>query len=566
MSSQDGVYARDLQIIDFWNRFEKVRKLPAPVRYRLPRDVSPRRHWALAVQDEELLQEMLRQQCLMLGPETSCNLTDIKEIKGGKLLGDARDAIKARFQDLGVDLHSKDVTPLVYFLCKVCDGNLVALVRDQRKVVAVGVVAGGYRFQPGKCPHQIPVVWLHKQAFLTSSDIGPGLTKLNASSGPVAEIEASVLAFGELGWCDFRKTAQKAAPSELRPPPLGSEAPGTAAPPRLTGMEREVEEMLARKGQVILYGPPGTGKTYHAERVALELIARANFSCTAAQLGPQQRCEIGGKDGTVGYLSTCTFHPMYSYEDFVEGYRPIGEGGFRLVSGIFRRVAEAASKMPRKQFVLVVDEINRGNIPKIFGELITLLELSKRESLYCSLPLSQEPFTVPRNLWIIGTMNTADRSISLLDTALRRRFAFKELMPQPQLLAGIDGLSLETWLRALNRRIVKALGRDSRNLQVGHAYLLSVTSLDDLAKVIRYDLWPLLQEYCYEDPTKLVAILGKLFDQERADLNWKLFQSQEELRSALEAMTDQEDTIADPEEEPWDEGLVLTEDDEEALL
>lgn len=333
------------------------------------------------------------------------------------------------------------------------------------------------------------------------------------------------------------------AARESTPPPL----------PSLEGVARQVVDMLDRKGQVILYGPPGTGKTYHAERIALEVVARQNFNCLPAQLSDRQRDAVRGRSGAHPYIVSCTFHPMYSYEDFIEGYRPDGDG-FKLEPGIFRRMVAAAQAQPEKRFVLIIDEINRGNIPKIFGELITLIEASKRGRMSAHLPLSKEPFTVPENLWIIGTMNTADRSISLLDTALRRRFAFKELLPEPHLLRSGDiaGVTLSTWLRALNRRIVEQLGRDGRNLQVGHAYLMPdgkpPATVSHMGEIFRDELWPLLQEYCYEDPNKLANILaaaqGGVFDPKGANLRFDLFEPgrETELAQALRAIVAPEDT------------------------
>ena len=262
---------------------------------------------------------------------------------------------------------------------------------------------------------------------------------------------------------------------------------------------------------------------------------------------------------------------MYSYEDFIEGYRPDGDG-FQLEAGIFKRMAIAAQAQPNKRFVLIIDEINRGNIPKIFGELITLIEASKRGTTASLLPLSKEPFTVPPNLLVVGTMNTADRSILLLDTALRRRFAFKELLPEPHLLrsGSIADISLSTWLRALNRRIVEQLGRDGRNLQVGHAYLMPsgkpAATLARIGEIVRDELWPLLQEYCYEDPNKLANILaadkGGIYDREAANLKFDLFEPgrEEELVPALMAVVTPEDKKHDA---LLDEDVLDDEDAEE---
>ena len=309
-------------------------------------------------------------------------------------------------------------------------------------------------------------------------------------------------------------------------------APGHCpSPPRLTGIPARIQAILERKGQIILYGPPGTGKTYWAEVTARELAARASFGRTFEQLTSEQKACILGDDGMV---RLCSFHPAYGYEDFLEGFRPESVNGqmhFTLRDGVFKKVCQDAYARPDHRFYLIIDEINRGDIPRIFGELLSVLEKDKRGKAIL-LPLTGKPFRVPDNVYVIGTMNTADRSIALLDTALRRRFGFIELMPDTSIFgdAAVGGVPLGPWLRALNERVCEYVGRDARNLQIGHAYLLEgehpIGDFLTFAKVIQDDILPLLEEYCYEDYTTLEKILGaSLIDIQKQHIRQELFEA-----------------------------------------
>ncbi len=245
--------------------------------------------------------------------------------------------------------------------------------------------------------------------------------------------------------------------------------------------------------------------------------------------------------GSMGPLTVLTFHPSYSYEDFVEGFRPSDAGGgsltVRLEDGVFKRICRTALANPGKPYLVLVDEINRANLAKVFGELITLLEKDKR-GLPVTLPQSKESFVIPDNVYLLGTMNTADRSIKLLDAALRRRFAFLELMPRLELLRGgkVEGLELEDFLGELNRRIA---AREGREKQIGHSFLLGpdgepVADPEDFARRFRQEILPLLQEYCYDDYGALSEYLGEvLVDREGRRLNERVLDKPEELIATL---------------------------------
>ena len=280
----------------------------------------------------------------------------------------------------------------------------------------------------------------------------------------------------------------------------------------------------------ILYGPPGTGKTYATARRCVEICdgqdpksdeeTRARY----AELVEEERIEF------------ITFHQSYGYEEFVEGLRPeTGQAGsdsqtspgFRLVAedGVLKRIASRARQsINSAPYVLVIDEINRANVSKVLGELVTLLEEDKRQGaeneISVVLPHSGDCFTLPSNLYILGTMNTADRSIALLDTALRRRFEFVELAPDPEKLeeaANAAGIDLPAVLRSINERLEWLIDRDH---QIGHAWLMNAETREDVDRIMRHKIIPLIAEYFYDDWKKVRAVLGGTGDfVERKSLN-----------------------------------------------
>ena len=247
-----------------------------------------------------------------------------------------------------------------------------------------------------------------------------------------------------------------------------------------------------------------------------------------------------GTPASVGPLTRVTFHPSYTYEDFIEGFRPDAGGAsglsLTLEDGVFKRVCRAAQANPGRPYLLLIDEINRGNVAKIMGELLTLLERDKR-GLTLTLPQSKETFSVPLNVFLLGTMNTADRSIKLLDAALRRRFAFLECMPDSELLHGaaVGDLALDDFLDGLNQRIARFEGREK---QVGHSYLLvdgqPVDEVEEFAARFREEILPLLQEYCYDEYAMLAKFIGsELVDADAGTLDVEKVDDAEQLVAAL---------------------------------
>ena len=298
--------------------------------------------------------------------------------------------------------------------------------------------------------------------------------------------------------------------------------------PAMSGVRFE----SSRDRNVILYGPPGTGKTYHVVNVCLDLLN--------AEHNPDDRASVTDTYQTLlnaGRIRFLTFHQSFSYEDFVEGirptlttdadsteHRPSGEPDelrYSIVDGIFKAICHSAALVPDKAFVLVIDEINRGNISGIFGELITLIEDDKRlgrtEALTAVLPYSRKTFGVPDNLFIVGTMNTADRSLTGLDLALRRRFAFIEYPPNPSALTDADGpwevhgIRIADMLERLNLRLAALRGSE---YAIGHAFFMSLADPDrrtfaDLSDIFRRRVIPLLREYFFDDPEGIRLALGQ---------------------------------------------------------
>ena len=289
-------------------------------------------------------------------------------------------------------------------------------------------------------------------------------------------------------------------------------------------MELAPSELPLKKSEgslnQILYGPPGTGKTYNVVRYAVELIEGKKINPDESYSDVKSRYE---KYCSSGQIKFTTFHQSLSYEEFVEGIRPVVVDRFgndtnlahadttviyRPYNGVFKALCEKAAKSPNLNFIAIIDEINRGNISRIFGELITLIEDSKRGTSVI-LPYSQTEFSVPPNLYILGTMNTADRSIAMLDTALRRRFNFIEMMPRPSLLGNCGGVDLCELLTALNERIEYYYDREHA---IGHAYFMNtngcIKTLNELRDVFASRIIPLLQEYFFDDYERIKLILN----------------------------------------------------------
>ena len=276
----------------------------------------------------------------------------------------------------------------------------------------------------------------------------------------------------------------------------------------------------------ILYGPPGTGKTYYTAYYSVAICDDLSIE----ELEKKSYGEVLERFNTLkkeGRIAFTTFHQSYGYEEFIEGIRPVMAGEeekksieYEIVPGVFKKFCDEAALVDDEPYIFIIDEINRGNISKIFGELITLIEGTKRkgerEELSAFLPYSQEEFGVPNNVYILGTMNTADRSIALMDTALRRRFNFIEMMPDCRTVEDVvirqDGkeVNIGNVLDIINRRIEFLFDREHT---IGHAFFTSLkngdsNSIERLADIFKNSIIPLLQEYFYDDYEKIRLVLG----------------------------------------------------------
>lgn len=379
------------------------------------------------------------------------------------------------------------------FLRRMKVDDVVVTVRGSR--VYVGVVAGEPTWHPDAGPgerRQRKVEWANPEAPIDRGRLSRLAQGKLRGQTTVSDLGDTAREFADLVGLDLGVVEQP-------PPPPPREALLASATDTLAselllprGWLEEAIDLLRDKGQVVFYGPPGTGKTYVARALSEHLTA----------------------DG--GNFDLIQFHPSYAYEDFFEGFRPraavdgSGTIAFELVPGPLRRLASSAAADPDHPYLLVIDELNRANLAKVFGELYFLLEY-REETI--SLQYSDEPFTLPRNLFVIGTMNTADRSIALVDAAMRRRFAFVPFFPTEQ---PIDGL-LRRWLHhqglpptaaelleELNRRL------GDSEIAVGPSYLMTPRAATEtgLDRIWRSSILPLLEEHFYGADTDVPRRFG----------------------------------------------------------
>lgn len=378
------------------------------------------------------------------------------------------------------------VEEILAFVTKISVGDVVLTTSDQN--VYLGDVTGDWTYEAsdgGRSNLRRAVDWRNEDAPLDFAELPTPLPARLQSGSTILDLTADLALIdalinagseGEEGEADGRPPRHEhlAEPSQALADELFVDLAWLA----------EVGDLLDERRQVIFYGPPGTGKTYIARKLAADLV------------GPEQ-------------VKLVQFHPAYTYEDFFEGYRPApgateGTISFELKPGPLRQLVNRAREHPEQAFVLIIDEINRANLAKVFGELYFLLEYRDQavDLLYSA---DDEGFTLPTNLYVIGTMNTADRSIALIDAAMRRRFAFVALDPDTEPTKSLLGKwsthhGLGTIASALLAELNKRI--EDPDFRIGPSYFMKgvapdAHSAERLERVWRTSILPLLQEHHY---------------------------------------------------------------------
>ena len=391
------------------------------------------------------------------------------------------DLIAPLKQHYGADTSQKNSADMLYgFAYEMKPGDIVFAKKGRSTIVGRGVVTSDYYYDGNHeiHPHLRKVKWTHKGEWKTDSMLAmKTLTNITKYSDLVKQLNKMI---------DGDSVKQE-SPTDYKPLPNYESYTDKNFFEEVFVTEGEfwkLRNLLLRKKNLILQGAPGVGKTFAARRLAYAIM--------------------GEKDDSK--VMQVQFHQNYSYEDFVMGYKPNENGGFYLSYGIFHKFCRHASTDKEHPYFFIIDEINRGNLSKIFGELLMLIESDYRDKPI-QLSYNDETFAVPSNIYITGMMNTADRSLAMIDYALRRRFSFFEMKPGFETNAFNNYISI--WATSQLRNLISAIIELNKVITdddslgsgfcIGHSYLCNLDKDFDLESIVEYDIIPMLREYWFDN-------------------------------------------------------------------
>ena len=393
-----------------------------------------------------------------------------------------KDELKLKFQEIFNDKssHMHDVHASWQFVHEMQIGDIIFVKQGMGKIIGRGIIESEYEYNPSKSYHNIRKVkwtnkgnWPYNYAKLPMKTL-TDITNLNEMRNNISELISGEEIIDEPKEDSYLKYSSEDFLEEVY----------------INEDDYDIlVKLLKHKKNLIVEGAPGVGKTYLAKRLAYSIMGEKDFN----------------------RVMMVQFHQSYSYEDFVMGYRPINDG-FKLKHGSFYNFCKKAEIDDENDYFFIIDEINRGNLSKIFGELFMLIENDKRgDKNKIQLLYSDELFFIPKNVHIIGLMNTADRSLAMIDYALRRRFAFFDLKP------GFSSDGFVSYQNELNDErfdnlvlALKELNEEIKNdeslgegFRIGHSYLSNLKDCENLDFIVEYELIPLLREYWFDEPDKV---------------------------------------------------------------
>jgi 5-methylcytosine-specific restriction protein B len=440
--------------------------------------------------------------------KVTLDVEHLRVLPAGVAAGAVQHAVDEDYKHLGYVEREDNKTAVFAFLSVMKPGDVVLFQHSGS--VRVGVVLGEPEHHEDNRRMGRKVRWMDESHAIT--DLPRHVQRQLSTPGIIVDVTRVIQALESLLPAEAETDGEEEADTAAAVEPVQEGfRPLSAEFAASLHMEleplKEIAELLEENRQLVLYGPPGTGKTYLAKHLAAELAG----------------------DSTDERVKLVQFHPSYAYEDFFEGYRPDktddGQVSFKLVAGPLRRLAEEAAKPENaaKPYFLIIDEMNRANLAKVFGELYFLLEY-RDDRIYLQYS-PNEPFSLPDNLYIIGTMNTADRSIAMMDAAIRRRFAFIELHPKTEPVRGslrrfLEARGLDTLNADLLDCLNDAIDDWDRDLMIGPSYFMkgAAQTPSGLRRVWKYELMPLLEEHYHgqlnraqlEERFGLDQLLGRL--------------------------------------------------------